>query len=125
MRHAVEMTKFGAGSRLVHRGRPDRNCPSAAGAGTQKVLSSGQVIGTASAGSRSMNDHNVFVSAERSPAVVRAVIEATVGAAFTPSQGAETCPDAGGRHHHGVLHDSHLLTTTRTSRCPGMPVGQS
>jgi hypothetical protein len=57
--------------------------------------------------SRTMNEHDVFIANERRPAVVRAVIEAALGAAFTPGQGPEPATFLAIGATMVFFHDSH------------------
>jgi hypothetical protein len=54
-----------------------------------------------------MNEHDIFVADERPPVVVRAVIEAALGAAFTPGQGPEPSTFLATGTTTVFFHDSH------------------
>ncbi len=69
-----------------------------------------------------MDDHDVFVAAECSASVMRAVIEAALGAAFTPGQGADPVPVLVAGTTMVFFRDSHPFEDDLGLSCVPVPL---
>lgn len=65
------------------------------------------MIGPLALGSCTVNEHDVYVAAESPAIVVRAVIEAALGATFSPSQDPQPVPVLATGTTMVFFHDSH------------------